>query len=128
MTWGRFKRRISVDIKGFPRHNPKIEEVVSDWRQYQCDEIADLILCMQVLEHLEDEQVKPFAQKIIRLGRLAIISVPYMWEKGMCKYHCQDPIDLQKLEGWVGCSALKHVIVEEKDKLKRLIALFKGPV
>ena len=125
VTWGDFKRRISVDLYSHPRNNPHVEEVVMDWLAYQCPQTVDVILCLQVLEHLSDAQVVPFAQKIVRSGRLAIISVPYMWKAGQCVHHRQDPVDLKKLEGWVGYAASQHVI-EERDKDKRLIAIFQG--
>ena len=125
VTWGTFQRRVSIDLHSRPRNDPRVEEVVADWLTYESEDIADLIVCLQVLEHVGDDQVKPFAEKIARSGRWAIISVPYMWEAGKCIYHRQDPVDLKKLEGWVGYPASRHII-EDRDPDKRLIAVFKG--
>lgn len=125
VTWGTFERRISIDLQSRPRNDPRVEEVVADWLTYEVGETADLIVCLQVLEHIGDDQVQAFAQKIVRSGRWAIISVPYMWESGRCVYHRQDPVDLNKLEGWVGYPAARHII-EDRDSEKRLVAVFKG--
>lgn len=127
ITWGDFKRRIAIDYYKMPVQPKNVEAVHADWFQYQCDAIPDVILCLQVLEHLTDDEVGPFAKKIVNSGRMAIISVPYMWEKGQCEYHPQDPVDLEKLEKWVGYAAEKYV-VEERDESKRLVALFKGSI
>ena len=50
-----------------------------------------------------------------------------MWKKGKCKHHLQDPVDLAKLETWIGYSALQYT-AEDRDKAKRLIAVFKGSI
>jgi len=127
ITWGDFKRRIAIDRYKIPSQPKNVEAVCADWLNYQCDEISDVILCLQVLEHLSDAVVESFAKKIVRSGRIAIISVPFMWKEGQCEHHLQDPVDLKKLEKWVGYSAIKHII-EDRDTDKRLIALFKGSI
>jgi len=62
----------------------------------------DLVLCLQVLEHLEDAVVVDFTQKLFECGRPVIISVPNRWKAGACKHHKQDPVDEAKLISWVG--------------------------
>ena len=62
-----------------------------DWLEYPCEKRADVIVCLQVLEHLPVEKVAAFAGKIVSSGRIAIISVPYVWEKGQCVHHLQGP-------------------------------------
>ena len=86
--------------------------------------VVDIITCFQVLEHLKDGDVEEFAKKLLREGRIAIVSVPYMWPENQCEYHVQDPVDVEKLIGWFGKNPAFLHVVTEKVKLARLIAIF----
>ena len=127
VTWGNFKNRLSVDLYLKPRNNPKIQEVKMDWMKYKLNQRADLVVCLQVLEHIPDGVVNDFAKKILNSCQAAVISAPYKWPKGKCIHHLQDPVDLEKLESWFGQKSLKYYI-ETRDKDQRLIAVFKGCV
>ncbi len=125
VSCGEFKRRVMLDIKPFPKSIEGVEQICANWLEYQPDQMADLVLCLQVLEHLPDHIVKPFARKLVQAGKMVIISVPYMWDPGTCSVHLQDPVDLKKLVGWVGYEPLRYRI-EDRDKHQRLIAVFAG--
>jgi hypothetical protein len=77
-----------------------------------------------VLEHLADPS--SFAQKVLRAGRTAIISVPWQWPRGLGEGHVQDPVDGGKLERWTQRVPVETVIVEDNGR-KRLIAVYQGP-
>lgn len=83
----------------------------------------DLVLCLQVLEHIRP--AGEFAQKLLATGRLVIVSVPYRWPVGACKYHVQDPVDEDKLRGWLQQPFLDHCIIRD-DGRERLIAVVAG--
>jgi len=85
------------------------------------DPIFDLTVCLQVLEHVND--VSKFAQKLKRSCRVLIVSVPYLWPAGFCQSHCQDPVDMIKLAGWVGLEPVESAICEDRG-LSRLIGAF----
>jgi hypothetical protein len=114
-----------VDLDPFFEDYDGVEQVVTDWMDYPIEEKADLVLCLQVLEHLEDELVAPFAKKILASGKRAIISVPHKWPDTACEQHLQDPVDLEMLIDWVGKEPIRHYI-ETRDRKERLIALFES--
>jgi hypothetical protein len=117
------KERVSLDKLSV--HAPAgIRHIVADFFQWVPDQLYDCVLCLQVLEHLDAPA--PFLQKLFATGRHIIISVPYRWKKGFCKYHVQDPVTLSKVVGWAGGRRpVAHWIIEDNG-LQRLIALFSG--
>ena len=84
----------------------------------------DVVVCLQVLEHIDHDIVKKFTQKLFQVGKTVIISVPYKWELGKCKYHVHDPVDESKLYSWTKRYPKKTWIITEKNGVKRLIALY----
>lgn len=73
VTWGQFARRSSVD----PRFDglPGVMHYKASW--LDVDLKADVITCLQVLEHVHDRE--RFTEKILDSCRAAIISLPYHW-------------------------------------------------
>jgi hypothetical protein len=94
-----------------------------DFLQYQPERPFDLVLCLQVLEHLDDPTT--FARKLLATGKTVIISVPYRWPLGTCKWHPQDPIDEEKLLGWMGRPFIDKSIVTDQGA-QRIIGVFHG--
>jgi hypothetical protein len=94
-----------------------------DFLKFEPQHLFDLVLCLQVLEHLESPQL--FAQKLLDTGKIIIISVPYKWRAGYCKWHVQDPVDDDKLLTWTNRQWLRRVVVAD-DGIDRLIAVFEG--
>ena len=85
----------------------------------------DLCTCLHVLEHLREPA--PFARRLLELGRLVLVSVPYRWPAGATKGHVNDPVDLDKLTAWFGRAPNYHFIVHEPfagKKADRLFALY----
>lgn len=117
-----FTRRVVLDRSYAPRHRG-IETVLVDFLDYSPDTTFDLVVCLEVLEHLEDPA--PFAQKLLRVGHTAIISVPYKWPKGACATHVQDPVDEAMLEQWTRHPPTETRIVV--DGRPRLIAVYHHP-
>jgi hypothetical protein len=94
-----------------------VRVVHSDFADWERDCEYDLVLCLQVLEHIPDAE--SFARKIFESGRVVIISVPYMWKSGVCSEHVHDPVNEEKLQGWTGRSPTESCRVDS-----RLVAVF----
>lgn len=119
LNW--FTRRVALDKRPIPPQ-PGIETVKMDFMDYQPVSEFDLVICLQVLEHLQEPDV--FARKLLETGRTIIVSVPYKWPKGACKYHVQDPVDEEKLEMW---TKRKPVVVSViADRKERLVAVYQN--
>lgn len=119
-----FQRKVVLDLKP-PPPRPGVETVAGDFLTWQPDTTFDLVLCLQVLEHLADPA--PFCRKLLAASRVVIVSVPYRWPKGLCRYHVQDPVDEAKLAGWAGRAALDQAVVRDGAR-ERLVAVFGGAV
>src|SRR5262245_25933330 len=105
-----FERRLALDMRYIlPRKG--VETLVMNFMDFQPESCFDLVLCLQVLEHLKEPA--PFARKLLETGRSVIISVPYKWPHGLNKMHPQDPIDEAKLESWTQRKPVETVIVED---------------
>lgn len=96
-----FERRVSLDLRR-PYVASGIESVRVDFFKYEVLERFDIVLCLQVLEHVPDATA--FAQRLIASARRhVIISVPYKWPEGRHRDHVHDPVDEAKMLGWLGC-------------------------
>jgi hypothetical protein len=101
---------------------PNIHMITADFYTWTPDRKYDVALCLQVLEHLD--RPKEFVEKLFQVAAITIISVPYKWPKGSCKYHVQDPIDQHKIHTWAGRDPDEMHIVKDNGK-KRIICLYK---
>jgi hypothetical protein len=110
-----------LDIQEIPPMDG-IHMIQADFYTWTPDRKYDVVLCLQVLEHLD--KPKEFAQKLLQVGKTVIISVPYKWKEGSCKYHTQDPIDKSKLKGWVGREPDEDYVVTDKG-LERIICVYR---
>jgi Methyltransferase domain len=117
-----FPRRVALDLQPGPSL-PGIERSVADFRDWTPRIRFDLVLCLEVLEHLDDPAA--FFRQLYRAGQHVIVSVPYRWPRGTHPAHVQDPVDEAKLIGWAGQPPLESRIV--MDDRERLVAVFKGP-
>jgi hypothetical protein len=100
---------------------PDIRSIQHDFYTWIPDKQYDAVLCLQVLEHLDDPTT--FAKKLFDIAtRFVIVSVPYNWKFGICKEHLQDPVDLDKLFCWTQRTPSEYYIV--KDELERLICIY----
>ena len=115
-----FSHRVALDQRYVPPR-PGIAQITADFRVWRPPCRYDLVLCLQVLEHLNDPTA--FAQKLFSIGEWVIITVPYGWPAGACPGHVQDPVDEAKLRGWTGREPLETVIVS--DGRNRLIAVYR---
>ena len=118
-----FAHRVALDRFYFPARRG-IDVVQADFLVYQPDRRFDLVLCLQVLEHLEDPA--RFARRLFAMGRTVIITVPYRWAAGLYSPHVQDPVDEAKLRSWTERAPLETRIVADHSR-ERLIAVYRNP-
>jgi SAM-dependent methyltransferase len=115
-----FGHRVALDRQFVP-WRWRIKTIRADFLEYQPKHRFDLVLCLQVLEHLADPA--PFARKLLATGRTVIITVPYKWPSGLYPPHVQDPVDEAKLQGWTGRTPSETRVVH--DSRARLIAVYR---
>jgi hypothetical protein len=102
-------RKVSLD-QVTPYQAPGIESVRADFLTWEPPGKFDLVLCLQVLEHVPD--VEAFSRK---------------WPEGS-KYHVHDPVTKTDVERWMGRKPNESVVVRElfhdHKKENRLVAYF----
>jgi len=116
--------RVSIDIRK-PYTSEAVRGVQGDILALDFPRRFDVVTCLQVMEHLKAPE--PFARRLLELGRLVLVSVPYKWPKGATRGHVNDPVDLQLVERWFGRPANHHLRVREPfmaKKGERLFAIF----
>lgn len=119
------REKMSIDLR-VPFSDDKVIGVKADFLKYEFEKGGvDIITCFQVLEHINNDQVEVFAKKLLKNSHIAVVSVPYMWPKGFCKWHVQDPVDVEKIISWFGVSPVfLYKVTEPTNHLSRLIAVF----
>lgn len=65
------------------------------------EEPFDLVISNQTVEHLDDPH--GFIAKLLALGRGLIVSTTYEVAAGTIAGHVQDPISVEKFQGWFPC-------------------------
>ena len=119
MDW--IPHRMLLDIQEVPP-DPEVEVIRADFMAYDPGAPLDLVLCLQVLEHLEDPA--PFARKLLATGRTLILAVPFRWPSGMVRSHIQDPVDEAKLKQWIGCDPIESTSIRDRNR-DRLVAVYR---
>ena len=119
-----FERRVALDAARV-EPGPGVEAVVADFREFEPGGGFDLVLCLQVLEHLE--RPEPFARKLLATAPTAIVSVPHRWPPWTTDEHLHDPVDARKLQTWTGHDPAETAIVEDLG-MERLIAVYRSAV
>ena len=116
------KTKKSIDLNT-PYSDDETEGIIGDYLEYKTEHL-DVVTCYQVLEHIDDDKVVRFARKLLQDARMVIISVPYVWPNGFCKWHRQDPVSVNKLISWFGKNPVCLYKVTEANGLSRMIAVF----
>jgi hypothetical protein len=124
-TWGTFEVRHAID-RGVLPDLPGVVGLQQDWLTFRPPIRYSLAVCLQVIEHLSDDQVRPFVNRLFASADRVIVSVPWGWPAGTCSYHKQDPIGPHKFRRLMGRRRpLKQVVVD--DGRRRVIARFGLP-
>lgn len=121
---GSFSRRTVVNKQPMDVEYPGANVVIGDWLKVAVA-VHTVVTCCQVLEHISDQSVRRFAKKLMGAAEVSlIISVPYMWPKGRCIHHQQDPISFAKLERIMDAPASRYVFCTDNHS-KRLVAEYR---
>lgn len=115
------QRRVSLDIRA-PYNADGIESHEVDFIEWKPDQVFDLGLCLQVLEHIRD--VEPFARRLLEVCDVSIVSVPYQWPESASRYHFHDPVDEASLRDWFGREPNYQYRIAELDGMERLVAVY----
>lgn len=124
VTWGEFKRRYTVDAVLDPKF-PGVVSAIDDFLGWKAPEKMAVVICAQVLEHLDNGTVERFARKLRATGRHTIITVPYCWSAGQEPSHVQDPIDIPKISRIMGGRPDRCRLVTD-GKRRRIVGLWKN--
>ena len=115
-------RLVSLDLRR-PYVADGVESLTCDFLTYHPDNRFDLVTCFQVLEHVPDPAA--FARKLIKIGEVAVVSVPYKWKKGKCRFHLHDPVDERKMKRWFGRKPDYAYVARELNTVGRLIHVYR---
>jgi hypothetical protein len=118
-------RLVSLDLRR-PYIAEGVESLTCDFLEYEPETSFDLVTCFQVLEHVPDPVA--FARKLLQMGEIAVVSVPYKWKKGRCRYHLHDPVNERKMRKWFGRDPDFSYIATELNTVNRLIHVYKQQV
>jgi SAM-dependent methyltransferase len=125
LEWYRFtsSRLVSVDLRS-PYVAEGVESIKINFFDFEPDSKFDLVTCFQVLEHVTEPRA--FAQKLLSVARTLVVSVPYKWAAGKCKWHVQDPVDEAKMRDWFGREPKFNYIARELSNVQRLIQVYRN--
>lgn len=118
------KEKVCLDKKVKSGDYDDVKYIEKEFLKWDADKQYDIVLCMQVLEHLNDKEIHAFTEKLFQIGKSVIISIPYKWRKGWCKNHKQDPVDYTKLKSWTKRNPFESYLVKDKG-VERLICHYK---
>jgi hypothetical protein len=114
--------RTSLDLRP-PYQGEGIRSVQADFLTWQPDRRYDLALCLQVLEHVHD--ARGFAQKLLEVAKVVVISVPYRWPATKNPHHVHDPVTLDKIVSWFGRPpGYTFLVPEPSSGVERLVSVF----
>ncbi len=114
--------RTSLDLRR-PYDGAGVTPVKANFLEWQPGRKFDLVSCLQVLEHIPD--ARGFAQKLLEVSKVLVVSVPYKWPLGHTKSHVHDPVDEAKLLAWFGREPnYSYLCREVKANVSRLIHVY----
>lgn len=117
------KRLVSLDLRN-PYQALGVESIQTNFFDYDPEEKFDLVTCFQVLEHIQN--AIQFAQKLLSVSKILIVSVPYKWSEFACKYHIHDPVDNEKMLTWFNVKPAFSYVAKELSRHERLIHVYKN--
>lgn len=122
VTWGKFRRRYTIDAVRDPKF-PGVRSDVGDFMQWTAPERMDVVVCCQVIEHIVEAEA--FGARLLRTGKNVIVSVPYCWPAGREPSHVHDPIDVHKLARFMSGRRPDRARIVADGKSRRLVGLWK---
>lgn len=114
-------KRYSVDIDN-PYQGENVIAIRQDFYIWNCPEPIDVVTCFQVIEHVPDPE--KFVQRLLAIGEVVILSVPFMEPPGLNPGHINNNIDLATIIRWAHRKPNFHYIATELSGDQRIICLF----
>jgi len=102
--------KVSVDIR-VPYESKTVKGIQGNILDMSFNHKFNICTCFQVIEHIAEPI--PFAQRLMELGELLLVSVPYEWPRGSASGHVNDPVTYEKLFTWFGREANWSLVVQE---------------
>jgi len=109
-----------------------VKKIVADFMEYKPEKTFDLLLCNQVIEHVENPAA--FMKKMIESATISIISAPYNWpDCGKQCGHVTNNITPAMFAEWSSpyTPVVSEVVIEEETEekdsfkfVKRIIWVF----
>ena len=116
------EHKVSIDVEN-PYKSAGVESLKKDFLTWETEKKFDVVLCLQVLEHVQDAE--QFAKKLLALGKTVIVSVPYKWDEMKTEEHIHDPVDKIKMKKWFGRDPnFEYVCTEVLAPVDRLIQVY----
>lgn len=95
-----------------------------DWTPAAGGRPYDLVLCSEVVEHVP--KPKEFVRKLLTVGRVVVLSVPYRWAPSHDDaHHLNNKITRDRIASWAGRQPNAYDIVEEEGGEQRIICVYK---
>lgn len=116
--------KVSVDLH-VPYQSAGVRGIAGNIHEIDFKQRYDICTCLQVLEHVPDAGA--FARRLMEIGKVVLVSVPYKWPKGSNKHHVHDPVDAAKVASWFGRKPDYQILVREpfvSRQSTRLFALY----
>jgi len=118
-----FVSKLVLDPNPKVNHFDQAETIHEEFMDWDPTTIFDCVMCLQVLEHVPDPSA--FAAKLLSIGKIIVVSVPYEWPDGLCSEHIQDPVSEEDMETWFGKIPIASIIVRGR-KRHRLVQVYEG--
>lgn len=106
-----------------------IQANIQDFYAWHPSKVYDVVVSMQVVEHVPNPT--RFMRKILKTGRMVLVTVPYRWEDEHLKFHKQHMIAIEDVRKWAGKHELHFHVSQDTGKgeyAQRLLMVFKGDV
>ena len=114
---------VSLDLRS-PYTAKGVISITQDLLSFRPSQKYALVTCFQVLEHVPSPDL--FAKKLLGLGQILVVSVPYLWQKGDCVHHIHDPVNDEKMLAWFGKKPIYRYVATELNGVRRLIVVYQG--
>ena len=86
--------------------------------------LFDLVVCSEEVEHIT--KAAPFVQKLLSLGLVVVLSVPYRWAACNGCHHAHNDISLSQIVQWAGRRPFAYDVVKESNGDERIICVFRS--
>lgn len=113
--------KFSVD-PGSPYESHDVTSVRQDLLNWVPPKPIQLASCLQVMEHVRD--VHSFAERLLKISEVSLISVPHLEEAGSNQGHLHNRIDLERITEWFGRAPNYHYIARELSGDERIVCVF----